>query len=71
MIGAARKTRITPEIVWLGTGQAMALAAMDIYCVALLGTTRVYWLDAAVEATLVGAWMAIRRKQIREKRTQT
>lgn len=61
MIRAARKRRVTPEIALLATLQAAGLIVVDISCVQMPGTTRVYLLDAMAEIVLVLAWLAIWR----------
>jgi hypothetical protein len=43
MLRAASTGRITPEIGWLGAGQALELGIMDIYAVTQPRTTPVYW----------------------------
>ena len=61
---AGRARRVTREIVFLGAGQAGALAGVDLWCVLEPRTTRAYWLDALAELALVAAWLilATRRK---------
>jgi hypothetical protein len=56
LFSAGRRGRVTPEIAWLGAGTALALAAVDTVWVARRRLSRVYLLDAAVEAAIVAAW---------------
>lgn len=58
LVLAARAGRITREIALIAAGQACVLGVVDLYCVALPGTTRAYWLDAVVEFGLVTTWLA-------------
>lgn len=64
LLMAARHGRITPEIRWLAAGEAVVLGLVDLYCVHQPRTTRVYWLDAIVEAALVIGWIraSLRRR---------
>jgi hypothetical protein len=59
MLQAARKRRLTPEIMGLAAGQAAVLGVMDVYAVSQPGATGVYLLDVPVELALVVAWIRV------------
>lgn len=60
MAAAGLRRRVTPETALLGAGCAAALAAVDVVYTAKRVIRPVYLLDAAVEAALLGAWVAVR-----------
>ncbi len=54
---AAKRKRITAEIIVLGAGTALALTVIEVVYV-LNGTiSKIYLLDAAVETLLVAGWL--------------
>ncbi|MFB3816445.1 MAG: hypothetical protein ACE147_02165 [Candidatus Methylomirabilales bacterium] len=53
---AAASRRVTPEIVALAAGQALALAGVDLVYGLRGRIARVYLLDAVVELVLVAGW---------------
>jgi hypothetical protein len=62
LFSAGRARRITAEIALLGGGLAFVLGVVDVLCVAAPRTTRVYWLDAIAEFSLVIAWIVCWRR---------
>jgi hypothetical protein len=54
---AARRNRVTPEIVVLGAGSALALASIDVVYVARRRIRWVYLLDAIAELGLIVGWV--------------
>ncbi|HEY8995502.1 MAG TPA: hypothetical protein VIM71_12610 [Lacunisphaera sp.] len=56
LILAARRAVIPVEIAFIAALQAMTLGIIDLYCVTLPRTTRVYLLDAVVELAFVAVW---------------
>src|SRR4051794_39843357 len=62
LLAAARSGRITPEVVLLACGCAVALAGIDVVFVARQVIDRVYLADAAAELLLVGWWAAARSR---------
>jgi len=62
LLAAARSGRITPEVVLLACGCALALAGIDVVFVARQVIDRVYLADAAAELLLVGWWAAARSR---------
>jgi hypothetical protein len=53
---AARSGRVTPEVVLLGVGSAVALAAVDVVYVTKRVIPKIYLLDAVGEVVLILAW---------------
>ncbi len=58
---AARSGRVTPEVVLLAVGAALALAGIDAVFVARRVISPVYLLDAAVEVILAIGWAVAAR----------
>ena len=48
-----------PEVMALGAGSAAALATVDVVYVQRGRISRIYLLDAALEASLVAAWLRV------------
>jgi hypothetical protein len=61
LLGAARRSRTTPELRGLAAGSAAALAAIDIVYVAKGRIAPTYLGDAAAELALLGGLVASRR----------
>ena len=59
-MAAARSGRITPEVVLLAAGCAVALAGIDVVFVARQVIDRIYLADAVAEAVLLVWWGACR-----------
>lgn len=57
LLSAAAARRLTPEVVGLAVGVAVALAGIDVAFVARGVISSVYLLDAAVEGLLVAGWV--------------
>lgn len=53
---AARRRRVTPEIVLLGVGCALALASIDVVYVSVGRISSIYLADAVAELTLAAGW---------------
>ncbi|NLE52824.1 MAG: hypothetical protein GX613_15610 [Chloroflexi bacterium] len=66
----AVKRRVTPELKLLGIASAAGLAAIDVYYVAQKRISPVYLLDAAAEAALIAAWIAVERMERDESRSE-
>jgi hypothetical protein len=56
IVSAARRRRITNEIVLLAVGSALGLAAIDLIYALSGRISPIYLADAAVEIGLAGAW---------------
>jgi hypothetical protein len=56
LVLAARSGRVTPEVVMLGVGSAVALGAIDVVYVTKRVIPKIYLLDAVAEAALMLAW---------------
>jgi hypothetical protein len=54
---AGARKRITPEVVGLAIGSSASLAAIDVVYVSRGRISRVYLLDAMLEALLIGGWI--------------
>jgi cytochrome b subunit of formate dehydrogenase len=54
---AARRKSIPLELAAIAVGQALALAAIDIFYVSINRISPVYLLDAVAEIGLVGCWV--------------
>jgi hypothetical protein len=54
---AARRRHFPAEVILLGTGQALALAAIDVVYTAAGTISPVYLLDAVAEIVLVAMWI--------------
>jgi hypothetical protein len=63
LLAAARSRRVTAEIVLLGAGSALALAAIDVVYVSLGRISSIYLLDAFAEVGLAVAWMLARGRE--------
>lgn len=61
---AARRGRITPEIVLLAVGSAAALGAVDVVYALSDRIRDVYLLDALAEAGLIALWLIARRQKL-------
>ena len=62
VIGAAllvsgRRATVTAEVAVLAAGSALALGAVDVYYAARGVISKIYLLDAPVEAALAAAWI--------------
>ncbi len=55
---AAWSHRVTPEMILLGIGQAVALATIDVVYAVRGRISKIYLLDAVAEAVLVAGWVA-------------
>lgn len=60
---ASAKRRITPEVAVLGASTAASLAAIDIVYGGTRRISRVYLLDAVIQAGIAGLWMGMRSRQ--------
>ena len=58
---ASRRSRVTPEIVLIGTGAAAGLTAIDVVYASRGRISRIYFLDAIAEIGLIAAWVIIGR----------
>jgi hypothetical protein len=56
LASAAARRRVTPEIVMLGAGSAVALAAIDVTYVSRRRISPVYLGDAAVQGACLAGW---------------
>ncbi len=67
---AGRARRITREMALLGAGLAATLGTISVWCVLEPHTTRAYWLDAALQLVLLGAWVFLlgRRQRAEDQR---
>jgi hypothetical protein len=54
---------VTPEIVLLGAGSALSLAAIDVVYVSLGRISSIYLLDAVAEIGLAVAWVLARPRE--------
>ena len=54
---AGRRGRLTRELELLATGSAAGLGLVDVLFALRGRISKVYLLDAAIEAALVGAWL--------------
>jgi hypothetical protein len=59
---ASGRRALTPEIVVLASGSALALGAIDVYYSARGVISKVYLLDAPLEAALAAAWIFLRSR---------
>ncbi len=62
LISAARRRRITDEIVLLAVGSALGLAAIDLVYALSGRISAIYLADAAVEIGLAVLWVIARRR---------
>ena len=62
VISAARRRRITDEIVLLAVGSALGLAAIDLVYALSGRISAIYLADAAVEIGLAMLWVIARRR---------
>lgn len=60
LVAASRRRRVPAEVAGLAVASAVGLAAIDAVYVARGRIARIYLLDAAAEAALVAAWLALR-----------
>jgi hypothetical protein len=58
LISAAVRNRVTGEIAALGLGAAAGLGVIDIIHASTGRIPRTYFLDAAIESIIIGAWGA-------------
>jgi hypothetical protein len=56
LLAGAWRGRVGPDLLFLASGSAAALAIVDVVYVARGTIARVYLLDALVEGLLVAAW---------------
>lgn len=56
LVTASRRSYLGPEIIVLGMGSALGLAAIDIVYVSLGTIAPIYLADAVVEIGLAAAW---------------
>ncbi|MBA3892341.1 MAG: hypothetical protein H0X69_01410 [Gemmatimonadales bacterium] len=61
-LAAAGSRRVTPEIVLLGVGCALSLAAIDVIYVSIGRISSIYLLDAVAEVGVAAAWALTRRR---------
>jgi hypothetical protein len=61
-LAAARSRRVTQEIVLLGVGCALSLAAIDLFYVSVGRISPIYLLDAAAEVGIAVAWALARHR---------
>lgn len=61
LVSAARRHRVTEEIVLLGVGSALGLACIDLIYSLSGRISAVYLADAVFEIGLAGAWVLARR----------
>ena len=54
---AARAGRVTPEVVGLGAGSAVALGAIDVFHAGRGRISPVYLVDAAFQGVCVAGWL--------------
>jgi hypothetical protein len=67
---SAARDRITPEIEWLGIGSALTLATIDVVYVRRRRIRPVYLLDAIANLGLVAGYLAARRYDDGQERTE-
>jgi hypothetical protein len=60
LVLASKRGRVGQEASWLAASSAAGLAAIDILYAARGRISKVYLADAAIEATLVSAWIGLR-----------
>jgi hypothetical protein len=60
LLVAGLRWKISPEILLLGLGSALALAAVDIYYPATGVIAPIYLLDALIELAFAGLWISLR-----------
>ncbi len=63
LLSAARSRRVTREIVLLGVGSALSLAAIDVFYASTGRISSIYLLDAVVEVGVAVAWVLARRSE--------
>ncbi len=64
---SARRRQVTPEVRVLGLGTALALAVADVWYPLRGRISKVYLLDAAAEAALVGGWAFVHGRRWQKK----
>ena len=62
LVSMSRRTPVPPDARLLGAAAALALGAVDVVHVLGGVIARIYLLDAAAEAALAVAWLAIPRR---------
>lgn len=62
LAGAARRDRVTPEIVWLGIGSSVVLLIIDLVYTAKRRISPVYLLDAVANSVLIAGWIGRQRQ---------
>jgi hypothetical protein len=67
LVVAGLRQRSDPETVLLATSSAAGLAAVEVYYVLSGRISRVYLLDAAAEAGLIGGWLLAFAAEQREQ----
>ncbi len=63
LLAAAARRRVTPEIVGIAAGCAAGLAAIDVFYAANARISRMYFVDAAVQAAALAALALAARAQ--------
>lgn len=71
MLAGAFRRRAVAEIIFLASGAALALIAVDVVFVVRRAIGPIYLLDAAVETGLVVAWIVILIIEARTRWKQT
>jgi hypothetical protein len=64
---AAYRSRVPLEIALIAIGSGLGLAIIDSVYVARERISRIYLLDVAIEACLIGAWLVCWRMQARRR----
>jgi hypothetical protein len=62
LVVSGRSRRVTPEVVLLAVGSALALAAIDVVYVSAGRISSIYLLDATAEVGLAVAWAVAGRR---------
>lgn len=62
LTGAATKGRVSDDVAVLAVGSAAGLGGIDIVYAARGRISKIYLLDAVLEALLIGGWLVSRRR---------
>jgi hypothetical protein len=62
LLMAGRRRRVTRDVALLGIGAALSFATIDLVYVSAGRISRIYLLDAVVEAGLCAAWALAKRR---------